>query len=114
MKLYDYIKSREDGAEITAYDKTYDMEAYFYNDVPDDEWSLAMEDLAKLVIVTNIDVDNIVEVDFSGLIERKLNNIKKTDLFIKDEVDAIMGYLHEVLSGYVSEKWLRKFVEALK
>lgn len=114
MKLYDYIKSREDGAEITAYDKTYDMEAYFYNDVPDDEWSLAMEDLAKLVIVTNIDVDNIVEVDFSGLIERKLNNIKKTDLFIKDEVDAIMGCLHEVLSGYVSEKWLRKFVEALK
>ena len=114
MKLYDYIKSREDGAEITAYDKTYDMEAYFYNDVPDDEWSLAMDDLAKLVIVTNIDVDNIVEVDFSGLIERKLNNIKKTDLFIKDEVDAIMGCLHEVLSGYVSEKWLRKFVEALK
>ena len=114
MKLYDYIKSREDGAEITAYDKTYDMEAYFYNDVPDDEWSLAMEDLAKLVIVTNIDVDNIVEVDFSGLIERKLNNIKKTDLFIKDKVDAIMGCLHEVLSGYVSEKWLRKFVEALK
>lgn len=114
MKLYDYIKSREDGAEITAYDKTYDMEAYFYNDVPDDEWSLAMEDLAKLVIVTNIDVDNIVEVDFFGLIERKLNNIKKTDLFIKDEVDAIMGCLHEVLSGYVSEKWLRKFVEALK
>lgn len=114
MTLYEYLKSREDGAEITAYDKIYDMEAYFYNDVPDDEWSLAMEDLAKLVIVTNIDVDNIVEVDFSGLIERKFNNIKKTDLFIKDEVDAIMGCLHEVLSGYVSEKWLRKFVEALK
>lgn len=114
MTLYEYLKSREDGAEITAYDKTYDMEAYFYNDVPDDEWSLAMEDLAKLVTVTNIDVDNIVEVDFSGLIERKLNNIKKTDLFIKDEVDAIMGCLHEIFSGYVSETWLRKFVEALK
>lgn len=114
MTLYDYIKSREDGAEITVYDKDYDMEAYFYNDVPDDEWSLAMEDLSKLVIVTNVDVDNIVEVDFSGLIERKLDSIKKTDLFIKDEVDVIMGCLHEVLSGYVSEKWLRKFVETLK
>ena len=113
MTLYEYLKSREDGAEITAYDKTYDMEAYFYNDVPDDEWSLTMEDLSKLVIVTNIDIDNIVEVDFSGLIEQKLDSIKKTDLFIKDEVDAIMGCLHEVLSGYVSEKLLRKFVEAL-
>lgn len=56
----------------------------------------------------------IVEVDFSGLIEQKLDSIKKTDLFIKDEGDVIMGCLHEVLSGYVSEKWLRKFVEALK
>lgn len=114
MTLYEYLKSRENGAEITVYDKDYDMEAYFYNDVPDDEWSLAMEDLAKLVTITNIDVDNIVEVNFSGLIEQKLDNIKKTDLFIKDEVDSIMGCLHEVLSGYVSEKWLRKFVEALK
>lgn len=114
MTLYEYLKSRENGAEITVYDKDYDMEAYFYNDVPDDEWSLAMEDLAKLVTITNIDVDNIVEVNFSGLIEQKLDNIKKTDLFIKDEVDSIMRCLHEVLSGYVSEKWLRKFVEALK
>lgn len=114
MKLYEYLKSREDGAEITVCDKDYDMEAYFYNDVPDDEWSLAIEDLAKLVIVTNIVEDNIVEVDFSGLIEQKLDNIKKTDLFIKNEVDFIMGCLHDVLSGCVSEKWLRKFVEALK
>ncbi len=114
MTLYEYLKSREDGAEITVCDKDYDMESYFYNDVPDDEWSLAMEDLSKLVFVTNIIEDNIVEVDFSGLIEQKLDSIKKTDLFIKDEVNTIMGCLHEVLSGYVSEKWLRKFVEALK
>lgn len=114
MTLYEYLKSRPEGSEITAYDKEYDMESYFYNDAPDDEWSLAMEDLTKLVTVTNIDTDNIVEVDFSGLIEQKLNNIKKAGLFITDDVDAIMGCLHEVLSGYVSEKWLRKFVEALR
>lgn len=114
MTLYEYLKSRESGVEITAYDKEYDMESYFYNDKPDDGWGKAMEDLAKLVTVTNVDVDNIVEVDFSGLIEQKLDSIKKTDLFIKDEVDAIMGCLHEVLSGYVSEKWLRKFVETLR
>lgn len=29
MKLYDYIKLRENGAEITVYDKEYDMEVYF-------------------------------------------------------------------------------------
>ena len=114
MTLYEYLKSRESGVEITVYDKEYDMESYFYNDKPDDDWGKAMEDLAKLVTVTNVDVDNIVEVNFSELIEKKLDNIKKTGLFIKDDVDAIMGCLHEILSGYASETLLRKFVEALK
>lgn len=103
MTLHEYLKFRPSGTEVAVLDKEYDMESYFYNDVPDDEWSLAMEDLSKLVIVTKIIKDNVVEVDFSGLIEKKLDNIKKTDLFIKDTVDAIMGCLHEVLSGYVSE-----------
>lgn len=72
--------------------------------------------MIKLMIwnIFSIMMCQIVEVDFSGLIEQKLDSIKKTDLFIKDECDVIMGCLHEVLSGYVSEKWLRKFVEALK
>ena len=114
MTLYEYLKSREDGAEITAYDKEYDMVSYFYNDVPDDKWSLTMEDLTKLVTVTNIDVDNIVEVDFSGLIERKMHNITEAGLFITNDVESVMMNLHEILAGHVSSTWLRKFVEALK
>ena len=71
MKLYDYIKLRENGAEITVYDKEYDMEVYFYNDVPDDDWNKAIEDLSKLLSVTKIIKDS-VEVNFSELIESKM------------------------------------------
>lgn len=114
MKLYDYLKFRPSGTEVTVFDKTYDMESYFYNDIPDDEWGLAMEELSKLVTVTKVIKDDVVECDFTGLIEKKLDNIKKSDLFIKDTVNAIMGGLHNIISGYVSEKWLQEFVEALK
>lgn len=113
MTLYEYLKSREDGAEITVYDKDYDMESYFYNDVPDDEWSLAMEDLSKLLTVTKIIKDS-VEVNFSELIESKMDNIKKTDLFEECDIDEIMENLDYIIAGNVSEKWMCKFVEALK
>ena len=68
MKLYDYIKLRENGAEITVYDKEYDMEVYFYADKPDDDWNKAIEDLSKLLTITKIIKDS-VEVNFSELIE---------------------------------------------
>ena len=113
MTLYEYLKSREDGAEITVYDKDYDMESYFYNDVPDDEWSLAMEDLSKLLTVTKIIKDS-VEVNFSELIESKMDNIKKADLFEECDIDEIMECLDYIIAGNVSEKWMCKFVEALK
>lgn len=35
MTLYEYILSNPDGAEITVFDDTYDIEAYFYNDIND-------------------------------------------------------------------------------
>ncbi len=113
MTLYEYLKSREDGAEITVYDKDYDMESYFYNDVPDDEWSLAMEDLSKLLTVTKIIKDS-VEVNFSELIESKMDNIKKADLFEECDIDEIMECLDYIIAGNVSEKWMCKFVETLR
>ena len=113
MTLYEYLKSREDGVEITVYDKEYDMESYFYNDVPDDEWSLAMEDLSKFLTITKIIKDS-VEVNFSELIESKMDNIKKADLFEECNIDEIMECLDYIIAGNVSEKWMCKFVEALK
>ena len=117
MKLYDYIKLRENGAEITVYDKEYDMEtyfyAYFYADKLDDEWNKAMEDLSKLLTVTKIIKDS-VEVNFSELIESKMDNIKKSDLFEECDIDEIMECLDYIIEGNVSKKWMCKFVEALK
>lgn len=113
MKLYDYIKLRENGAEITVYDKEYDMETYFYADKPDDEWNKAMENLSKLLTVTKIIKDSI-EVNFSELIELKMDNIKKADLFGDYDIDEIMENLNYIIAGNVSEKWMCKFVEALK
>lgn len=113
MKLYDYIKLRENGAEITVYDKEYDMEVYFYNDVPDDDWNKAIEDLSKLLSVTKIIKDS-VEVNFSELIESKMDSIKKADLFGDYDIDEIMENLNYIIAGNVSEKWMCKFVEVLK
>lgn len=113
MKLYDYIKLREKGAEITVYDKEYDMETYFYSDKPNDDWDKAIEDLSKILTVTKIIKDS-VEVNFSELIELKMDNIKKADLFKECDIDEIMENLNYIIAGNVSEKWMCKFVEALK
>lgn len=113
MKLYDYIKLRENGAEITVCDKEYDMEVYFYADKPDDDWNKAIEDLSKLLTITKIIKDS-VEVNFSELIELKMDNIKKADLFGNYDIDEIMENLNYIIAGNVSEKWMYKFVEALK
>lgn len=113
MKLYDYIKLRENGAEITIYDEEYDMESYFYNDKSDDDWDRAIEDLSKLLTVTKIIKDS-VEVNFSELIESKMDNIKKAELFDDCDIDEIMERLDYIIAGNVSEKWMCEFVEALK
>ena len=113
MKLYDYIKLRENGAEITVYDKEYDMETYFYANKSDDDWNKAMEDLSKLLTVTKIIKDS-VEVNFSELIELKMGNIKKADLFGECDIDEIMENIDYIIAGNVSEKWMCKFIAALK
>ena len=113
MTLYEYIKNANDGEEITVYDTEYDIEVYFYNDKPDDEWQRAMLELAKLLTVTE-ECGDAVTVDLSNLVKRKIEKLKNANLFFKCKVDAIMHDMHSILSGYVSEDWLYKFVTALK
>ena len=108
MTLYELLP--KNGDEVTVWDKDYDMETYFSYTKDGDDWDKAMMDLAKLVEVVE-EHDTGVVVDFAGLIEPKVDNL--SDLFIDNDIDAIMGELDLILAGNVSEKWLIKFVDVL-
>ena len=113
MKLYDYIKLMPEGEELTVWDKDYDMETYFYGGKPDDKWDKAMSDLSKLLTVEEIR-NNGVTVNLSEMIESKLDNLDKAELFIRCDIDSIMDDIDNILAGNVSENWMEQFVAALK
>lgn len=111
--LYNYLKEEKEN-EVTVWDKTYDMETYFYYEADtSDPWNKAMMDLAKLVKITEED-DKGVTVDFTELIEKNIDKLKESELFVRCNVDDIMCDMQNILAGYVSEKWLVKFVDILK
>ena len=112
MKLYDYLTTLEDGTELTVWDVDYDMESYFYNDEPDDDWQTSMLELAKLLDVTEINKYGVT-VNLSEVIKNKLNELKEADLFIRCTTNSIMYDMQNILSGYVSEEWFKKFVDVL-
>ena len=112
MKLYDYLTTLEEGTELTVWDKEYDIESYFYNDEADDDWQTSMLELAKLLDVIEVKKYGIV-VNLSEVIEKKLNELKEADLFIKCNIDSIMNDMQNILSGYVSEEWFKEFVDVL-
>ena len=113
MKLYDYLTTLEEGTELTVWDKEYNIESYFYNDEADDDWQTSMLKLAKLLDVTEIKERGAV-VDISGIIEKKINELKEADLFRRCTVDSIMNDMENILAGYVNEEWFKKFVDVLK
>ena len=113
MTLYEYVSKQGRGAEITVLDKNYDVEVYFYNDEVDDSWSQSMQDLSKALNVIEECHLCAVVVDFSGLIKRKLPVLQKAELFTTCTVDAIMGSLNFIISGYVSEERFANFVSVL-
>ena len=114
MTLYDYIKQTKDW-ENTVFDKDYDIEVYFYknDDGELDSWDKSMENLSKLLIVDSIS-KNGVTVNLSELIESKLENLKKADLFIRTDIDSIMDDIEAIISGNVSEEWMEEFVKTLE
>ena len=112
MKLYDYLVTLEEGIELTVWDKEYDIESYFYNDEADDDWQTSMLELAKLLDVIEVKEYGVV-VNLSEVIEKKTNELKEADLFIKCNIDSIMNDIQNILAGYVSEKWFKEFVEIL-
>ena len=113
MKLYEYLELMPEGEELTVWDKDYDMETYFYGGKPDDKWDKAMSDLSKLLTVEEIR-NNGVTVNLSEMIESKLDNLDKAELFIRCDIDSIMYDIDNILAGNVSENWMEQFVAALK
>jgi hypothetical protein len=114
MTLYEYLKTTTDW-EITVRDKDYDIETYFYkadNGNKMDAWDKAMYEFAKLLTITSISSDGVT-VNMAEVIESKLPELKKADLFIVCKIDPIMDGIDSILAGNVSEEWLTEFVEVL-
>ena len=114
MKLYDFLQMVKEDEELTVVDEEYDMETYFYNNnYSDGQWNNALIDLSKKLEVFSVS-DGTVSVDLSNVIEKNLKALKKADLFIYCNIEAIMESMESILAGNVGEDWLVKFVNCLK
>ena len=112
MKLYDYLKNVSESEEITVWDKEYDMETYFYGGKPKQKWDTSMCNLSKLLTVTEIKKNGIT-VNFSEVIENKISELEEAGLFNNCDIESIMEEIEDIMAGYVSERWMEKFVEVL-
>lgn len=113
MKLYEYLDLMSEGEELTAWDKDYDMETYFYSGEPNNRWDKAIFNLSKLLTITKIRTGGVV-VNLSEIIENKIEKLNKADLFIKCDLDSIMDDIESILAGNVSERWIEQFVSVLE
>ena len=114
MTLYEYLKNTKDW-EITVWDKDYDMETYFYkadSEFKMNAWDKANYEFAKLLTITEFSKDGLT-VNMADVIESKLPELKKADIFIRCNLDAIMDDINNILAGCVSEEWLTEFVNVL-
>lgn len=111
MTLFEYLEQTTDW-EVTVWDRDYDIETYFYKTNGKDKWDKAMNDLAKLLTISRFSKDGLV-VNLAEVIEKKLPQLEKADLFKVCKIDWIMNDLDSILAGNVSENWLEEFVEAL-
>lgn len=114
ISLYDFIQQSED-YEITVFDKDYDVEVYFYKNEDGEEvdsWDKSMMKLSKLLTVSEV-LDNGVVVDLYDVINNKLDVLKDKKLFKVTDIDFIMDGIDSIISGYVPEEWMERFVDAL-
>lgn len=112
MTLKDYLLECPEGEEITVWDRDWDMEVYFYNQI-DDAWDRAMMNLASKLNVVDVRNDGVI-VDLYDLVERNADALEESGLFYDPDTDAIMEDMDNILAGYVSEEWLEKFVSCLR
>ena len=124
MTLKEYLKTMEDGYGVTVCDKDYDTETYFYNDEPepdDDIVFIYTDRLSKCLKVTNEIKKGHVIVNASELVKDHINQIRAAHLFDdryahddEELLDMVMEDWDNIIAGYVSENWFKKFVEILE
>lgn len=115
MKLYDVLKLSDD--ELTIHDKDYDTEFYYYgikgdNDKELDDWSKSLIKLSKHLEIEEIR-KNEYDVNLSELIESKIEELVKADLFYECDIDDIIEDIDNIMAGFVSEDWMKKFVDII-
>ena len=133
MTLYEYLKQNK-SEELFVHDPYYNCESYwdYYteSECKSDLWKNSLMELAKKINIIepsefakicmkyakemNISYRDSVTCDISDLIERNMKNIAGTDLFVKNNIDAIMWDFDNIIGGYVSESWFDKFVGVLQ
>lgn len=118
MKLYDCLlkfkEGSEEGLEVIVCDNVYDTETYFYVEFDNvDNWQDLMLRFSKLVEVEKT-TNNCVVCKFSELIKNHIKGLKEADLFYFYNIDDVMSNFDNIMSGYVSETWLKKFIEVLE
>ena len=112
MTLAEYIlNSNED--EITVTDECFDMETYFYPFDMEEKWDRAMQKLAEMLTVKEVNHGTAI-VNLSEVIENNLQKLKKADLFTKCSLSAIMRSIEGIIAGNVSEEWFEIFVNTLE
>lgn len=110
MKLYELLEKNKE-SEYTIWDKDYDIEFYMEYGGKSD-WDKAMRLIAKKLTVVEIKPNGVI-CDVSGLIERNIPNPIFDELFIDNDLDAIMDDFGAIMAGNVSEKWMMRFAECL-
>ena len=112
--LYEHIVNHPDIFEFTIYDADYDIEVYFYQPDPKniDTWTDLLLSLTKLLTVKEAQ-ESWATVNLSELIEKHIPDLKNANLFLDYDLDTIMDSMMNIISGGVSELWMKKFVDAL-
>lgn len=115
MTLKDYILTCDENDEITVIDNTTGYSCgYFYNDEcdPNDDWFNQIDRLAKKLTVTWAGNHKCI-VNMFELLDKNKDAIIEHDMFYSYTPMSWMQSMHSIISGNVSEAWLKEFVDLL-
>lgn len=115
MTLYDYLKLHKED-EIVVTDTDYDTESYWYwydeSNIEENSDEFTTIRLSKLLKVKKVNNWNVV-CNISDLIEKHIGKLEESNLFNHCDIDSIMYDFDNIVAGYVSEQWFKKFVDIL-
>lgn len=120
MTLKDYILTCDENEEITVIDNTTGYSCgYFYNDECDpgeldlnDDWFNQIDRLAKKLTVTWAGNHECI-VNMFELLDKNKDAIIEHNMFYSSTPRSWAQCMHSIISGNVSESWLKEFVDLL-